>query len=487
MQTSWQDLRYGVRMLWNKPGFTVVAVITLALGIGANTAIFSIVNAVLLRPLPFREAQRLVIIGGENLKSGDENYGASPADFRDWKSETQSFEAIAAHSGGGVSLTGEELPESVAGERVTEDYFKVYDTQPLRGRTFAPDEFKLNSGVIVLSYRLWQRRFAGDPALVGKPVSIGGKPVTVVGVMPPEFKQPAYAEVWTPLAQDSGEMKPRGTRYFSVSARLKPHVTLDQAIAEMRVVTARLAEQYPATNSNWGARVVPLREALVGDARQAILILFGAVGFVLFIASVNVSNLLLTRATARSKELAIRAALGATRWRVMRQLIIESLLLCAIGGAVGLLLAFWAWTRSSRWFRSLYFPLLDEARVDLTVFGFAFAISVLTGVILGLLPALKASRPDLNESLKEGGRGATAGWQQQRTRNALVVAEIALTLVLLVGAGLLIRSLASLQSTDLGFNPRNLIAVSVGAGQDAASLFTNASLRRRARFPAWKR
>lgn len=471
MKTLWQDLRYAVRMLWQRPGFTLVAVVTLALGIGANAAIFSVVNAVLLRSLPFREAGRLVTIRGENLKSGD-GFGASPADFRDWREQTKSFEAFASHSGGGVNLISEEQPESVPGERVTEDYFKVYDVKPLLGRTFAPDEFKVGSNVIVLSHRLWQRRFAGDPALVGKPISIGGRPVTVIGVMPPEYKQPAYAEVWTPLGQDSAELKPRGNRYFSVSARLKSGVTYEQAAAEMRVVTARLAEQYPETNSNWSARVTPLRESLVGDSRAPLLMLLGAVGCVLFIASLNVSNLLLTRATSRHKEIAVRAALGATRWRVARQLITESLLLSVMGGIGGVLLAFWGVDAIVALVpKDLYFALLDETRVDLTVLGFAFAISLLTGVLLGVIPALQASRPDLNESLKESGRGASASLRQQRTRNLLVIAEVAITLVLLIGAGLLVRSLASLRGADLGFDPRNLIAVGVNApAQDAKGI-----------------
>jgi len=464
MATIWQDIRFAARMLWKTPGFTIVAVLALALGIGANTAIFSVVNAVLLRPLPFATPEQLVAVLSVNVREGGEQFGgASPADFLDWRKDNNAFEAITAYSGGSVNLVGGEQPEQFTGARVSDGFFKVFDAKPVLGRTILPEENSVRGNrVMVLSHRLWQRRFGGDAGVIGKTLTTAYGSTTVVGVMPPDFKEPAYAEVWTPLLMDTGEMKPRESRYFTTAARLKSGVSMEQAQAEMTVLSERLAAAHPETNATWGVRLVPLRERGVTHVRPALFILLGAVGFVLLIACANVANLLLARATARHKEVAIRTAMGATRTRIVRGLLIESLLLAALGGVAGLLLALWGVDAITALVPSDWrFPRLDESRIDLTVLGFTLGVSVLTGLVFGLLPALKASNLNVYESLKETGRGATAGMRVQRLRGLLVVSEIALTLLLLVGAGLLMKSLLLLQQADLGFNPRNLVTTNI--------------------------
>jgi putative ABC transport system permease protein len=464
MGNLFQDVRYGFRMLWKSPGFTLVAVVALALGIGANTAIFSVVNAVLLRSLPFPDPERLVSVGAVNVKKGgDALSGASPADFLDWKAQADSFEAIAAYSGGSVNLSGGEAPEQFVGARVSDDFFEVYGVRPLLGRTILPEENVLRGNrVVVLSHRLWQRRFGGDPQIVGKTLTLGGKSTTVVGVMPPEFKQPSFAEVWTPVFMDSGELKARESRYFTVAARLRPGVTLEQAQSEMNVITGRLGEQHPETNQGWSARLIPLHEQGIAHVRRSLLILLGAVGFVLLIACANVANLMLARATARHREIAIRTALGATRGRLIRQLLVENLLLALIGGAAGVLLALWGVDAITKLVPTDWrFPRLEESRIDTAVLFYAFGISVLTGLIFGLLPALKASSTNVYESLKDAGRGSSASLRLQRLRGLLVVSEIALTLLLLAGAGLLVKSLLHLQRVEPGFDPQNLLVMNL--------------------------
>jgi putative ABC transport system permease protein len=464
METLLQDLRYGARMLLKNPGFTLIAVLTLALGIGANTAIFSVVNAVLLRPLPFPESDRLVVVKDENGKTGATITYVSPGDFFDFKSQSQPFASLAAYSGLPFTLLEGDKPEIIPAVRVTDDFFGTLQVQPLLGRAFSPDEFKGNSNSIILSHRLWQRRFGSDPGVVGKTMAVETGRLTVVGVMPPEFKLPATAEAWRPVAQDSGEMRLRASRNFESVARLRPNVRLAQAEAEMRTIAARLASQYPESNANWSVRLAPLRETLVGDAGSELLILFGAVGMVFLIACGNVANLLLARATNRYKELTIRAALGASRWRIIRQLIAESLLLSGIGGVLGVLLAQWGVGAIVLLVpKGLRFPRIEEAQVDLVVLGFTFAVALFASVALGLISGWKASRPDLQESLQEGGRSAIAGGRLRRMQDALAVAEIALTLVLLAGAGLLIKSLVKLQYVELGFTPQKLLVVPVSA------------------------
>ncbi len=459
-----QDLRYGFRMLLKSPGFTLVAIIALALGIGANTAIFSVVNAVLLRSLPFPEPERLASINAVNVKKGgDDLSGASPADFLDWKAQTNSFAALTAYSGGSVNLTGGEAPEQFEGARVADDFFEVFGVRPLIGRTILPEENVIRANrVIVLSHRLWQRRFGGDSSIVGKTLTIGGKPTMVIGIMPPDFKQPAYAEAWTPLLMDSGELKGRESRYFTVAARLKPGVSMEQAQSEMNLITGRLEAQYRESNEGWGVRLMPLHEQGIAQIRKALLIMLGAVAFVLLIACVNVANLMLARATARHREVAIRTALGATRGRLVRQLLIENLLLALMGGAAGLLLALWGVDAITKLVpQDWRFPRLEESRIDASVLLFTLGLSVLTGLIFGLLPALKASSTNVYESLKDAGRGASAGLKLQRVRGLLVVSEIALTLLLLAGAGLLVKSLLRLQHVDPGFNSQNVLVLYV--------------------------
>jgi predicted permease len=468
MRTLLQDVRYGLRVIRKRPGFTAVAVLTLGLSIGINTAVFSVVYAALVRPLPFAAPDRLVMAAAENKRGGAaEVRGVAPADFVDWRAQSQAFDGLAAYTGGGLTLDSAGTPEAVSGVRVSEDFFRVLGVSPARGRVLDAEEFNsAASRSVVLSYRLWQRRFGGDPEVVGKQLTlVGGGSATVVGVMPEQFRFPSYAEVWTALPRDSRELLQRTSRYFSVVGRIKGGMTQAQAQEELGGVAARLADAYPQSNAEWGVRLIPLRETLVGgQARTALLILFGAVGFVLLIACANVTNLLLARSTARYKEVAIRAALGASRWRVVRQLLAESVLLTLAGGALGVVLALWGVDALLALVpEDLRFARLDEARVDASVLAFTAGVSLLVGLLVGLLPGLKVSKPDLNLALKETGRGSTAEGKLRRARGLLVVAEVAVTLVLLVGAGLLLRSFVSLQQTELGFEPRNLLTLTVNA------------------------
>jgi putative ABC transport system permease protein len=464
METLFKDIRYGIRSLLKQPGFTTVVVITLALGIGVNTAIFSLVHAVLLRPLPFADSNRLVVVKAQNEKTGETLPSVSPADFFDWKSQSQSYSNLAAYSGWSITLLDGEVSELIPATRVTDEFFSTLGVPPLLGRTFTPDEFNTGSSVVILSHRLWLRRFGGDPNIITKTLALAQGRVTVVGVMPAQFKLPASAEAWTPVAQDSGEMHLRAARYFETVARLKPKVTPAQAEAEMRTIAARLASQYSESDSNWSVRLATLRETLVGDSRLPLLILLGAVSLVLLIACGNVANLMLARTATRHRELAIRAALGASRWQILRQLIIESLLLSGIASALGLLLALWS-VNAIIWLvpKDLRFPRIEETQVNLTVLFFALAVGLLVSVALGLISGLNASRPTFRNSLAESSRSVSAGVRLQRLRGALVVAEISLTLVLLAGAGLLIKSLMKLQQVDLGFNHDRLLVVPVGA------------------------
>jgi putative ABC transport system permease protein len=447
---------------------TLVAVVTLGLSIGINTAVFSVVYAALVRPLPFAEPEHLVVAAAENKRGGAaEVRGVAPADFVDWRAQSRAFDGLAAYTGGGLTLDGGGAPESIAGVRVSEDFFSMLGVSAARGRALSTEEFDAGAGrVVVLSHRLWQRRFGADPSVVGRQLQlVGGASAAVVGVMPEQFRYPSYAEVWSPLPRQSGELQQRTSRYFTAVGRVKQGMTQAQAQEELGGVAARLAQSYPQSNADWGVRLIPLRDTLVGvRARSALLILFGAVGFVLLIACANITNLLLARSTARYKEVAIRAALGATRWRVVRQLLSESVLLTVLGGALGVVLALWGVEALLALVpEDLRFARLDEARVDGWVLAFTAGVSLLTGVIVGLLPGLKVSKPDLNLALKETGRGATSEAKVRRARGLLVVAEIAVTLVLLVGAGLLLRSFIRLQQTELGFEPRNLLTLTVNA------------------------
>ncbi len=460
MSTLWQDARYGLRMLWKSPGFTLVAVLALALGIGANTAIFSVVNAVLLRPLAYPESERLVWLEGVNPAQGITDSNMSVPDFADWQDQRQVFEQLAGFVTGGSLLTSGDETERVRGTSVTANFFPMLRTNAVKGRALqAEDAQKGRDDVAVLSYGLWQRRFGADPRIVGNKVAVGGTSMTVVGVMPPGFDYPAQTEMWFPFTLDPAAER-RDNRYMEVVARLKPGVTLTQAQAQLDTINARLAQTYRETNTGWSVRVTNLRERMVGELRPALLVLLGAVAFVLLIACANVANLLLARATARQREIAVRTALGARRLRIVRQLLTESVLLSLIGGALGLLLSVWL-TDVLVAISPANTPRFDEIHPDARVFAFTLGITVVTGLLFGLAPALQASRPDLNEALKEGGRSGAEGSRRNRLRSLLMVSEIALSFMLLAGAGLLIKSFVRLRDVSPGFNAANVLTVRV--------------------------
>lgn len=465
METLYQDIRYGFRMLLKQPGFTVIAVIALALGIGANTAIFSVVNAVLLEPLPFANADKLVIVYETNQQRGSTRSAASYPNLADWRDQNNVFERMSSYHNADFVLTGEGEPARIQGATVNADLFPLLGVAPILGRAFIPDEDKPGpSRVVMLSHRLWQTRFKSDPNVVDKPVILGGKPFTVVGVMPEGFQFPIGSDpvdLWATVAGDSEYFNQRGAHYMQVIARLKPGVTLPEAQAEMNGIAANLERQYPDQNSRRGINLVPALESLVGDVRPALLILLSAVGCVLLIACANVANLLLARATTRHKEMAIRSALGASRSRVVRQLLTESVLLAMAGGALGLLVAMWGTDVLVSLSRE-DLPRAGQIGMDGRVLGFTFLVSILTGVVFGLAPAIHSSKTDLNESLKEGGRGSTEGARRNRLRAALVIGEVAIAIVLLAGAGLLIQSLRRLQQVNPGFSARNVMTFSIG-------------------------
>ncbi|HTG14177.1 MAG TPA: ABC transporter permease, partial [Blastocatellia bacterium] len=464
MEAFWQDLKYGVRMLAKSPGFTAVAVIALALGIGANTAIFSVVNAVLIRSLPFKDSDRLVMVWEKNRPRNRDQNVISPANYLDWRDQNSVFEQMSAVFDSRVNLTGVDDPEEIPTQLVEAHFFDLLGVNASIGRTFVAEEgVEGREKVVVLSQSLWKRRFGGDPALIGKTIKLSGQDYTVVGIAPPDFQfslkasslTGKQAELWRPLVF-SQRSRVRAGRFMSAVARIRPGVTLAEAQAEMDGIAANLEKQYVEFNTGWGVSLVPLRTQFVGAIRPALFVLLGAVAFVLLIACANVANLLLARAATRQREIAIRTALGAGRWRVIRQLLTEATVLAVLGGAFGLLLAMWG--------VDLLLALtpkdllgLQGVGIDYRVLGFTFAVSVLTGVLFGLAPALEASRPNLNESLKEGGRGAVTGGRSHRLRDLFVVVEIALALVLLIGSGLMIRSFVRLQSVDPGFDAKNLL------------------------------
>lgn len=468
MEILWQDLKYGVRMLVKSPGFTAVAVIALALGIGANTAIFSVVNAVLIRALPFRSPDQLVMVWEHNRPRNRNQNVISPANYLDWRDQNSVFEQMALVFDYRTNLTGVEDPEELPSQVVEANFFDLLGVDPSLGRGFLPEEgVDGRDNVVVLGQSLWKRRFGGDPQIIGKTIKLNGRDSTVVGIAPPGFQfliksgslTGAQAELWMPLTFSPNARVRRG-RFMSAVARLKPGVSLADAQAEMDGIAANLEKQYVDFNTGWGVNLVPLRTQLVGAIRPALLVLLGAVAFVLLIACANVANLLLARAATRQREIAIRTALGAGRWRVVRQLLTEATVLAALGGAFGLLLAMWGVDLLLALTPTDLLGLRDVG-VDYRVLGFTLGVSVLTGVLFGLAPALEASRPNLNESLKEGGRGAVTSRRSLRLRDVFVVVEIALALVLLIGSGLMIRSFARLQSVDPGFNAKNLLTARV--------------------------
>lgn len=462
-----QDLRYGARMLLKNPFFTATAVATLALGIGANTAIFSVVHTVLFRPLPFENQEQLVMVWETVLSRGNVEGTPSPPDFREWRARAKTFRQMAAFYDTNFNLSGAGEPERLPGVVVSADLFPMLGVNAALGRTFLPGEEEFGAHrVVVLSHAFWQRRFGADARLVGKSITLNDQPYTVVGVAPPDFKfedfagAGAEAELWVPMAFAPGDhYNTRGNHFLSVLARLKPGLTVAQAQAEMDVLTGQLAQEHQE-NAGLGARVVPLREEMVGHYRTALLMLMGAVGFVLLIACANVANLLLARASARRREFAIRSALGASRLRVVRQLLTESLLLGATGGALGLLLAWWGVKLLLR-LGPADLPRAAEIGVDGRALAFTLVLSLATGVVFGLLPALHTFNFDLGGALKEGGRAATTGRRMGLLRRALVITEIAMSLVLLAGAGLLAGSFWRLLRVNPGFNPEKLLTVQI--------------------------
>jgi len=469
VQTLLQDLRYGARMLLKSPAVTVVAIIALTLGIGANTAIFSVVHAVLLRSFPYQDGEQLAIVW-EHRKSGKGNPQnvINLGNFFDWKDQNTVFTDMAAFFDFNVNLTGDGQPEEVPGQIATPNLFSLLGVNPIRGRAFAPEDGKPGQNpVVVIGYDLWQRRFGGDPGIVGRKITINNEPNEIIGVLPPDvgwFVQKGSMirnapQIWSPW-QVSNDLRQRRGRFARAVARLKPGVTFEQAHKEMSIIGARLEQQYPEFNTQWGVNVVPLRTQVTGEIRQPLFILLGAVGFVLLIACANVANLLLARAASRKKEIALRAGLGASRWRIARQLLTESVLLSVIGGGFGLLLAWWG-TRALLALSPPELMDLRETAVNLPVLAFTVGLTLLTGIIFGLVPALEATRVDLNESLKEGGRNVGQGSRNHRLRNAFVVTQVALALVLLVGAGLLIKSLNRLNSVAPGFDPNQVLTMRV--------------------------
>ena len=452
------DLKFAIRQLRKNPGFTAVAVLTLALGIGANTAIFSVINGVLLRPLPYKEPHRLVTV----LHFGWNP--VSPADFFDWRQQQTVFERIAAAQYWGGTLTGRDKPESIPGLSMGEGLFELLGVEPMLGRTFAADEFQPGKNqVLVLSHRLWQGRFGGETNIIGQSVILDGKSYVIIGVMPPSFRfapfWAVHAEMWAPLWL-ADRVNDRGGHSLRVFARLKSGVSPEQAQAEMDAICKRLEVAYPETNKGLKVSVDSLRDKAVGNVRPALLVLLTAVVFVLMIACGNLTNLMLARATVRRREIAIRAALGAGHWRLVKQLLCESILLSLFGGILGLLIAFWGVDALTKFVQGRI-PRFEGVQVNAATLAFTLFISLVTGIVFGLAPAVRSSRPDLTESLKESGRGSTEGRAHGRLRSALIVSEMAVALVLLIGAGLMMRSLLKLEAVDPGLNPQNVLTFTV--------------------------
>jgi putative ABC transport system permease protein len=463
--TVWQDLRYSVRTLLKSPAFTIVAVLSLALGIGANTAIFSVVNGILLRPLPYPEPERIVAVWHtppQESFPGMTRFSVSPGNYLDWREQSRAFEQMAIYQYAGLSLSAGADPVPVTGAAISSDFFSVLRTQVDKGRAFSPDEEQPGrEQVVVLGHGLWQRAFGANPNLIGQTVTLNSRSFTVVGIMPAGFEFPSEAELWVPLAWEAAERQTRAIHDYLVIARLKRDASLAQAQAEMSTISNRLEQQYPEANKGWGALVTPLKEDLVGDVRPALLVLFSAVGFVLLIACANVANLLLARGANRRKEIALRIALGATRGRIIRQLLCESVLLSVGGGLLGLLLANWGGQMLVR-LSAGSLPSSGEVGMDSWALGFTLLVSLIAGVLAGVAPAMQFSKNELSETLKQGsGRGGGSSVKQS-TRKALVVCEVALSLILLVGAGLMIRSFWKLQSVDPGFDTSNTLTLSVG-------------------------
>ena len=464
IETTWQDVRCGVRALVKSPVFTAVTVLSLALGIGANTAIFSIVNALLLRPLPYPDAARIVDVWHtppQQSFPGLDRFSVSPANYLDWKAQSNSFEQMAVYQDTGLSLTTSGDPLSLTGAVVSSDFFSVLRVNAISGRTFSAEaERPGHDQVVVIGHGLWQRAFGANPNIIGQTLTLNSRNFTVVGVMPSGFQFPLEAELWVPLAWDDKERQTRSIHDYWVVARLKQNVSPQQAQAEMSTISSRLEQQFPEQNKGWGALVIPLHEDLVGDVRPALLVLFCAVIFVLLIACANVANLMLSRGFNRQKEIALRTALGATRVRLVRQLLTESVLLAVAGGLLGLLLAGWG-SKMLVQLSSGSLPNAGDIGVDTLALGFTLVVSFAAGMVVGIVPALQFTRANIGETLKQGSSRTGSSPIKQRTRKALVISEVALSLILLIGAGLMIRSFWKLQNVNPGFDTGNALTMSI--------------------------
>jgi putative ABC transport system permease protein len=452
-----RDLRYALRTLARNPGFACVSILALALGVGANSAIFTVVQSVLLRPLPFPRSEQLIVVAERNLKAGFPRFSLSPGNYLDYRDHNHTFSGFAAFNNQGVNLSSGAEPERLRGSRVTTDFFDVLAVKPSLGRPFSAQEGQLGSDhVVILSHALWQRRFAGAGDVLGRQLKMNEELYTVIGVMPADFQFPSRAEFWTPLTMNTQNWQQRGGHYLNGIARLKEGSSLAAAQADLNQIAARAEKAFPNSNTGWDTTISGLQESVVGRIRPLVLTLMAAVGFVLLIACVNLANLLLSRSSARRREIGIRNALGAGRGRLVRQLLTESVLLSALGAALGLLLA-WGGTRLLVGLNPNVLPRAKEISLDAGVVLFTVAIAGLTGILFGLAPAIHMAKTDLAAAFREGGRGNSIGFRRNALRSVLVVGEVALALVLLCGAGLLMRSFYRLQSVDPGFDPHDVL------------------------------
>jgi putative ABC transport system permease protein len=455
METLLQDIKYAITLLIKKPAFSIVAIFGLMVGIGANTAIFSVVNALLLKPLPYQDPGQLVDLWSDNTVDPKAPHAISYPNFVDWRDQSQLFDGMAAYTQNDFNLTGAGEPERLHGAQTTYNLFSVLGVNPVVGRSFLPEDDTPGARpVAILSFGIWQHRFGGDRGVIGRPIALDGSSVEVVGVLPPGFNFSRETEIWMPLAMPYDPNMRLSLGLLGIG-RLKYGVKLGQARSEMAGIASRLAEQYPATNKNWSVKVVPLDEDVVGEFRTGLLVLLGAVVLVLLISCANVANLLLAHAASRQKEVAIRLAIGAARSRVVRQFLTESVILGLAGGGFGLLLAVFGVKILAG--LSSNIPRADEIGIDTRVLGFTIGLSILTGLVFGMAPALQATRTDLTSSLKEGTKGSSGGGVRQRLRATLVVLEMAFALMLLIGAGLLIKSFQSLEGVGPGFDPKGIV------------------------------
>jgi putative ABC transport system permease protein len=495
MRTLFADLRYGLRLLRQAPAFTAIAICALALGIGANTAIFSTLDSVVLRALPYRDPDRVVMVFEDSSSIGYPHNTPAPANFFDWKAQNHVFTDMAAVRGRGMSVTGvsasDGAPEQLKGQAVTPNFFSVLGVEPMVGRTMTEDEDGDGAQVVVISYGLWQRRFAGDPSRINQPILLNANKYTVIGVMPRDFVfRDHERDFWIPIHFSPAERATRGSHFLSVVARLKPESTLEGARQEMASIAKRLEQQYPEDNYRVGAVVIPMKEDVLGKTRVALLVLMAAAGCVLLIACANLASLLLARAVARKKEMAVRAALGAGRGRLVRQMVTEATMLAVAGGTLGLLFAQAGMMILARLVPT-GLPNSAKPALDPTLLLFTLGLSLLTGVIFSVIPAIQAARASVNDALKQGGRSG-ADTRGRNTRDALVVVEVASALVLLIGAGLMIQTMMKLRAIDLGFRSDHLLTLRTALGAKAKDVVKSTDYldrvywRKSTQFPAWR-